>query len=137
MFIGDALAAALPELRAQAESRMFETVTIRRPIGTTSDDAGADVTTFEDAPVYAGPAEIKSTGENDHEISYAGSVVMSPERARLPALSGPYKVGDEIEVTASQFQPHLVGHRYRITSTHEGGLQTAQRPRIERWIGNG
>jgi len=59
--IGDDLAAALPELRAQAESMMRDACTVKRPNGTTLDpDTLEEVPAYLD--VYAGPCRVQRSG---------------------------------------------------------------------------
>lgn len=59
--LADAIRAALPELRAEAERTMVDSCTIRRPNGTTLDPE-----TLEEVPayldVYAGPCRVQRSG---------------------------------------------------------------------------
>lgn len=135
--IGDDIAAALPELRSQAESLMRDKITVERPGKATADAKGADQVPY--TTVYTGKARIKSSpttsvvGAN-RSAAIAGTVTIASEEVHLPADAPEIRVGDVVTVTSSQWQPRSVGRKYRVTATHEQTLQTARRLRVERWV---
>lgn len=129
--LGDDLAAALPELRAQAESMMLDTVTITRPGETVTAEDGTVTTP---APVvYQGRARWKppTTTATQSEIGTA-IMVTTPGEVHIPA-SAAYcpQPGDIIECTASVFNPSLVGRRTVVRSRFGGSLVTAYRIPIQ------
>ena len=129
--LGDDLAAALPELRAQAESMMLDTVTITRPGEAVTAEDGT-VTTLAQT-VYQGRARWKppTTTATQSEVG-ASIMVTTPGEVHIPAGT-PYspQPGDIIECTASRFDASLVGRRTTVRSRFGGSLVTAYRIPVE------
>lgn len=126
MSIGDDIAAALPELRAQAESRMTETVTV----GLFEDgtDANGDATRVLVEERYSGPARIRWTGRG---VTNAVGPAM-PVTVQEPVLSIPFGSPrlfdrDEVLVTASTAGPILIGRTLAIQGDAIAGQTTAHR----------
>lgn len=130
--IGDAISAALPELRAQAESMMLDTVEITRPGAVTTDPESGEVAPTND-PVYSGRARWKQATSQATSAD-AGTAIISttPGEVHLPA-STPYQPqpGDLIVCTASTLNPHLVGARTVVKSRFTGSAVTAYRIPVE------
>lgn len=127
MTIGDDLAAALPELRAMAESLMRDTVRVERVVGMDESTGEAAYET-----VYTGKAKIKApSAANDDKTVVGASVTIIPGRVDVPIDSGDFKVGDRVTVLTSQMNPRLTGNVYRLTAPFEGSATTATRMPIE------
>lgn len=130
--IGHDIARVLPELRAQAESLMFDKCVARRITGETTDDDGRVTPTYDPTPVYSGACAI--TGDRPYEQAReTGGATTTVQRylLKVPATAGPFDEGVVVEITESRFQPHLVGNVYRIAGRDERTAQTSQRMYVE------
>ena len=127
--LGDDIAAALPELRAHAESRMRETVTVKSVLSVVPDPTtGVDVVTYGATPVYEGKCRIKSATSQSVDADAGGSLVTqtSPE-LHIPS-SGPALLPGHVAFMASDTEsPRLRGLVYRVDSAHAASDTTAQR----------
>ena len=111
--IGDDLAAALPELRAQAESMMRDTVRVERETGTTTPDP----VTLEEVPVFALVLESKGRVQRSGQLSPRETVAGEVEfgvnalMVQLPLSAAGIKKGDRLTVTAidAASDPDLLG----------------------------
>lgn len=137
--IADDIAAALPELQAQAESMMVETCRIDRVTGVASDDKGRPVVTLADPPIYVGPFKVRSYRPFESEREVVGTTstsqrydlhIPAPERmAGLVAAgivtrwNGPVRNGDFMTRTT----PGRHEEVYRVATEHDITYQTAQR----------
>ena len=130
--IGDDLAAALPGLRAQAESRMTETV----EVGAFKDDVNLE--TYEPTVIlveshYVGKAQIKypSLAVSDRVAASQQAALVSTV-LKVPVGSGAgIRPGDRVRVTASTSDGSLVGRWYRIAAWPQPGQVTAHRYPLE------
>ena len=130
MTLGSDTAAALVTLRAEAESRMTDTV----EAGLYRD--GTDPTTGDPTRTlvlerYAGLGRIRY---GSREVSNSNTVSM-PVGVQEPYLSVPFgsariMVGDEVQVTASA-DPILVGRAFRVAGAPIAGAVTAYRYPLE------
>lgn len=131
MLIGDDIAAALPELRAQAVSLMVDSCSIVRPgLPATDPVTGASVPTS--TPVYTGACKVG--GDRPYEQLPEGQgVTVTVQRfiLHIPADGPRVQSGDVATITASQ-QPHLVGVVFRIAGPDERSWQTSQRVFVDR-----
>lgn len=126
MSLGYDIAAALPGLRAEAESRMTETITV----GLFED--GTDETTGDPIRVpmvvrYTGPARIRWTGRG---VTNANAPAM-PVTVQEPVLSIPFGSPrlldrDEVHIIASP-DPILAGRRVYIQGDAIAGQVTSHR----------
>jgi hypothetical protein len=124
--LGYDIANALPGLRAEAESRMTDTV----DVGLFED--GTDETTGNPTRVlvterYSGKARVRLPSQN---VTNAQAPSM-PVAVQEPVLSIPWGsprvfIGDEVLVTASD-DPVLVGRRFRVQGNAQAGQTTAHR----------
>ena len=124
--LGDDIAAALPELRAHAESLMVDAVLIQRATGETTIDPVTleEVPAFED--VYAGPARIQRPGSLSPRDDVVGDFEFNIEAvlAQLPLSAAGIRYGMRLTVTAvgAISDPDLVGLvatvRANMTKTH-------------------
>lgn len=130
MSLGYDIAGALPGLRAEAESRMTETVAV----GVFTD--GTDPVTFEPSRVlvesrYAGIGRIRW---GSREVSNTTGPSM-PVTVQEPYLSVPFGTArffddDEVHCTAST-DPLLVGRKFRVSGSPVAGAVTAYRYPLE------
>ena len=132
--LGDALDAFLPQLRAEARSRMRSVVRIERITGVVPDPmTGQDVVTTE--VVHAAlPCRMRQrTTMRDAADSAGGATipVQSPEM-HVPWDTPGLAVGMRATLTACE-AAHLVGQVYRLAMRPEGEQVTAQRWVVESW----
>jgi hypothetical protein len=126
--LGDDVAAALLELRGEAESRMRDTCTITRPgaVVWNATTLQNDVTTVT---VYSGPCRVKAAVMRDRVVTVADqSLVESQFILSLPiATSGGVATDDSVTITASAEDPATVGRMYRIIAGPAPSDATARR----------
>jgi len=125
--LGTDLAAALPELRAQAESMMLDTCTITRSVRTWDEGTASWV----DAPttVYTGACEVKAENVQAAEADAQGQLLIVQSLIlKLPvAASVDVAPGDVATLTVCRFDPQLVGKRLRVGASHHQSFATARR----------
>lgn len=124
--LGYDVAQALPGIRAEAESRMDETVLVGR-FKDGTDEATGDPTRVMETERYTGKARIRW---GSREVSNS-SAVGSPVGTQEPYLSVPFGTErffneDEVECTASP-DPILVGRRFQIQGAPVAGQVSAYR----------
>lgn len=125
--IGADVAATLPDLRAQAESRMTETVRIGREVDG-FDPLTGDASVELDPIRYVGKGRVRFP-------SYAveqASPVSQPVASQIVVVSIPVGVatvykGDVVEVTASTADGGVIGRRFTVTGQPLVGQVTAYR----------
>lgn len=130
MTLGSDISAALPTLRAEAESRMSESVTVG------SFEDGTDPETGDPSRVlvderYTGVGRIRW---NSREVSNS-QATGSPAAMQEPYLSVPFGTArfftdDEVECVASS-DPLLVGRRFKVSGGASAGQVTAYRYPLE------
>lgn len=136
MTLGSDIIAALPELRAQAESTFTDTYTVFRKTGAKITDPVTLEETDEYAPVRSGVKGKLKQGLGrgaDAEIPGIVAVVSSLEW-HTPISTLGVRVDDEIECTAvdaSVGDPTMVGVRVRITAPFLMSKATARRFPVE------
>jgi hypothetical protein len=129
--LGNDLAAALPEMRLQAESMMVDTCRIEYVSGSTWDeDAGTNVDTYSTR--YQGKCRTQTTltaeanssaGEREWTVqSLTVSVPMS--------VTG-VAVGDRITVLSSALDADLLGRVFSVSALAHKTHMTARRLRVE------
>lgn len=126
MTLGGDIAAALPGLRAQAESRMTDAVQVGHFVDGT-DHVTGDPTRVLDIERYEGKARIRW---GSREVSNSDAV-SSPVGTQEPYLSVPFGTtrfwaDDEVLVTGSS-DPLLVGRQFRVQGAAIAGAVTAYR----------
>lgn len=117
--------------RTLAESRMTETVIIRRRSGTTEDSE-----TLTETPVfetlYEGPARVKFSQNQPDEKSQASQLpVVSQPEVHLPVSASIVPSGAEITVTASSVDSLIVGRVFTVVGLPVGGQVTARRYMVQ------
>ena len=130
MTLGSDLDAALPLLRAEAESRMSESVTA----GSFEDGVAEDGSPTRVPAVarYVGKARVRYASLATASTSIAGDQIGQPVVVQSPYLSIPHGSprlyeGDEVVVDASGSDVLLVGRKYRIAGNATIGATTAHR----------
>lgn len=127
MSLGYDIAAALPGLRAEANSRMSESVTV------VAFEDGTDETTGDPIRV---PVLVRYTGIgrirwNSREVTNAngpgGPVTVQEPYLSIPFGSPRLFDADEVLVTASTSDPILVGRTFNIQGDAVAGQSTAHR----------
>jgi hypothetical protein len=145
--LGQELAAALPFLRQQAESRMTETV--RAGVYTDgTDPVSLDPVRTLVEVLYEGPGRVKYPGNAVRNAQAAGQVVSTQDvRVDIPVQQASLLPGDDtlpgdgmvpsvlavlfegagVEVLSSTADPALVGRWYRVEGAPDMGSVTAHR----------
>ena len=130
--LDDDIAAALPELRAHAESMMRDLVAITRPGPTVTDPATGEVATTT-AEAYRGKARIKppTTAATESEVGTA-IMVTSPGEVHIP-VGSPYRPepGDLITVLSCPLDPGMVVRKVTVRGRFGGSQITAYRIPVE------
>jgi len=130
MTLGSDIAAALPGLRAEAESRMTEVVLVGRFTDATDPVTGDPMRVIE-TERYDGIGRIR-WGSREVSNSQATG---SPAAMQEPYLSVPFGTArfftdDEVECVASS-DPLLVGRRFKVSGGASAGQVTAYRYPLE------
>lgn len=130
MTLGGDIDAALPGLRAEAESRMRETVTVGR-FDDGVDEATGDPTRVLTLERYSGKGRVRW---GSREVTNADAPSM-PITVQEPYLSIPFgspllRDNDEVLCEGSD-DPVLVGRRFRIQGYPIAGAVTAHRYPLE------
>jgi hypothetical protein len=144
MDLGAELTAQLLESRADAESLMLDTCTIG-DLGDpdTDPDTGEVIVPLEavvypdpswpdDHPWKHGPCKVKPPQRANQPTDVGeGTVTVTPGEVHIPAAGPDLKVGQVVDIAASQLSPTLVGDRYRIIGPFDGTFITARRYPVE------
>ncbi len=127
--IGDALLAG----RSFAESLMVDRCTVTRPGGEpVFDPSTGDYTPAPDATVYDGPCRVQTPNTQETTPQYGGrEVTVQDVVVSVPASVVDAQVGDTATVTASLFDPALVGARFTVVAGERKTHATARRLRCE------
>jgi hypothetical protein len=125
--LGHDISAALPELRAHAESLMVDTLVVDVPTGGTTIDPDtlAEVPTYG-APIYSGPGRIQRPGSLSPRENVAGGYEFDVRAvlAQLPLTAVGITAGARVTVTAvgPLTDPDLLGLvatvQANLTKTH-------------------
>lgn len=136
--LGDDIAAALPELQAQAESTMRTRCRVLRIVSVEPDpDTGQDVVTYADPPVYEGDGN-PGCKIQDRDLQVTpeqipgGSVPVFRLEVQFPVAAGPFQVGDVVQTFAADDTAYATPvHVFRVSGLHRKTWQTAQRIPVE------
>ena len=126
MSLGDDIAAALPELRAHAESLMTDWVLVERATGTQSMDPDTLEMVDDYATVHEGKGRVQRSGQLSPHESVAGEIEfgINALMVQLPLSASGIKKGDRVTVTAvgTVSDPDMVGLvatvQANLTKTH-------------------
>lgn len=133
MSLGADVLAALPELRARAESLHTDTFTVYRPTGETTTDPD----TFEEKPVFATvltgvKGKFQATASQNIDSQTPGVKVAETNFQWHTSID---TVGvltdDEVECTDAPHDPSQVGVRVRVTGPFIKSMATARRFNVE------
>lgn len=127
MSLLDAVTAALPDLRTQAEALMVDSIRFAEP-GTETFENGTYVTT-PGATIYEGPCQVQVTDTVPRDAT-VGETEIAVERIviKVPWDADPIPVNSVGEITAvSAVSGVVVGTRYRVIGSHDKTFQTASR----------
>ena len=132
--LGHDIAAALPELRAHAESRMTLTVRVES-VMVAPDATGKDA---ETATVQhpSLPCRLRAGTRQPTDTPVAGSTVTTvPDELHFPWDTHQLAVGWRAVVISigPLDPPSLLDRMYRLVNPHEGSQATAQRWGVESW----
>lgn len=128
MTLGSDIEAALPGLRAEAESRMKETVTVGSFTDSTDPDTMQPVRTIV-TERYTGKARLRYGSLTAASTATGSDQIAQPIVVQTPYLSVPWGTprlfeGDEVRVDDSQ-NPLLPGRTYQVAGNGVG--ETAHR----------
>lgn len=121
--LGDDIAAALPELRAQAESLMTETVQVTRRTGW-GESGGRQIP--QHSAVYTGCAGLGRSGVQPAEVGGPGQQLAAQQQiVKFPIGTYLPQDGDQVEFLTGS-QAHLVGVRMRLIGAAPASSQSVQ-----------
>lgn len=127
--LADEIAAALPELRAEAEALMQDTCRVTSPGEKVWDDDEGKYVPGPPVVVYEGPCRLRNAypapqGVSTGETSWAvDAFVLS-----LPiATSGGVRDGHRVEMLTSAHDPAVVGMELVVSAPHPQTHSTARR----------
>lgn len=133
MTLADAVAAFLPDARAEAEALMLDAGTARRETGTSWDPVEqADTPDYEDLFSSRCKIQARRLVAQDEEVGARTATSIRLE-LHLPIDTAPLTTGDEwVLTTPGALSTVPAGTVYRVTAPAEGSLKTARRYEIER-----
>jgi len=128
MTLGSDIEAALPGLRAEAESRMKDTITVGSFTDSTDPETLQPVRTLN-AERYAGKARLRYGSLTAASTATGSDQIAQPIVVQTPYLSVPWGTarlfeGDEVRIDGSE-NPLLVGRTYQVAGNAVG--ETAHR----------
>ena len=124
---GDDVAAGLTELREHAVSNMRDACAIERRTGRVLDESTLEYTDTW-AQVYAGRCRVKVKDTQPAESEPGGrTFVVNDAVVQVPVDATHYADGDRVTVTASEFDPALVGVVLSVTSRDPISQATSRR----------
>ena len=135
MSLGEDITAALPGLRAAAESMMISEGIIRRDTGEKTMDPSTLEETAVLETVYTGKCRFKSAATQAGRSAIPGAIsVDQGATLSLPIGepgAGDVRLDDVWECTANPLDPSKVGKKARITGGHSQTFATARRYPVE------
>lgn len=129
--IADDILAALPEMRAHAESLMLDACRAERPGPPIFNPAtGVDEPSL--TLLYEGRCKVQ-TYEGHETTREAGGALVTEQRysVHVPMAAFAPKVGDVITIISSPEDPFLAGRTYRVVAPLHKTLTTARRLGVE------
>ena len=135
MSLGEDITAALPGLRAAAESMMISEGIVRRATGQVVRDPDTLVETPEYAVVYEGKCRFKAASTQAGRSAIPGAVAVDQGATlSLPigvVGAGDVRLDDLWECTANPLDPSKIGKKARIAGEHSQTFATAHRYPVE------
>lgn len=129
MSLGAEIAAALPEMRLQAESMMQVSCTITIPAAGVWDETSGTYSTSLTL-LYTGPCRVRRPNASDRQAT-AGEAgyVMGDVIVSVPVSAPVVPAGATITITASVHDPQMVGSAFTVLGPHGQTHSTARRYR--------
>lgn len=129
--------------RGQALALMVDRCVVRRKTGEqVTDDEGRVVD--ETVQVYpnpewpvghpwvAGPCQVQTYEAQETAADVAGADITTQRyKLKVPVGAGPFRVDDLVTVTATEYDPLLVGRTQRVTGLFNKSIASAQRLQVE------
>ena len=135
MTLGSDIAAALPGLRAEANSMMVSTGVVRRGTGVFTEDPVTHVESETFDTIYTGICRFKAANSQAGESDIPGAVVVDQGATLSLPIGAPgagdVRLNDVWECVTNPFDPSKVGKRARITGGHSQTFATAHRYPVE------
>lgn len=115
--------------RAFAQSLMVDACVIEHPVPpiTTNPVTGQAVTTY--VPVYAGPCKVGPSSPSASEVGEAHLATLAPT-IHVPATVLGVVEEDRVTITASVYDPDLVGKHWRVQGPMQKTWGTARRLQV-------
>jgi hypothetical protein len=133
--LGFDVAAALPGLRAEAESLMASAGIIRRATGEKQTDPDTLIESDVYETVYEGVCRFKAAGTQAGRSTIPGAITVDQGATLSLPISDPtagnVRLNDIWECTANPLDPSKVGKKARITGEHSQTYATAHRYPVE------
>lgn len=132
--LGDAIAVALPGLRAQAESRMHDMCTIVDPEGSQVWNPATLQYDITPTTMYTGKCRVRRQGAQASQGEQAGQLFVQQEVVLSLPFSEPTSadVGkDHVVTVTTATDPDLVGVKFRVVSAPHQSDATARRFQVE------
>lgn len=131
MTLASAIAAALPQLRAEAEARMTSTCTATTPGEPVWDDVAGEYTPGPVTTLYTGPCRLRM-GNPAPQNADAGETTWAVDRGVLSlpisdATSADVVDGALVTITANPNDPAVVGLELTVLAGHFQTDSTARR----------
>jgi len=133
MSLGADIAAALPGLRAQAESLMVDSCVITSGGEPVWDEAAGEWSTPDGSVVYSGKCRVQlpNVAESNPVAGETEWTVTAAVVSLPVAGSEGVRIGHTVTVTSGVFDSRLSGTVYRVTGEHKKTHATARRLRCE------
>lgn len=116
--------------RARAESLMTDTVRVTRASGAPVTDPETAVVSRPVVEVYAGPGRVQGRATDSESVEGVQVYVLTDAVVQLPVSVAPI-ADDEIQVTASRMDEHLVGRIFRVKAAPRKTHATMTRCEVE------
>ena len=114
---------------------MTDTCTITRAGPPTWDESKGEYTSTP-VQVYSGPCRIKHPTTTAKDVDSGSQLLaVSSLEVHLPMTAEAVRVGDVVEITASETRAAMAGRRFTVAAPFDGSQTTALRFRVE--VGDG
>ncbi len=122
---------ATPEQRMQrtiATSRTEVRFTRRAVAGPTFDPATGDLVEAPPDEVYAGPALVNFINIRERDTQRAGEAESESRfQVSVPLSAGPFRLGDQCEITCNDSDPQLEGRKLWVAQIPAGSAMARRR----------
>ena len=125
------VAGILAGARVAAEALMLDACTVVRR-GAPSTNASTGAVTVSSMTVYSGKCKVQASGTSARVVEAAGrTATVEPLEVHVPVGAFAPRPGDVVTVTASEYDPALVGRVYRVTAANLKSAASAYRLPVE------